>query len=139
MKDIRPALREFILADASISALVTTGGISRVYPIKIPQGIKLASIVYTRISGRGDYHMGGPSGLAMPRYQLDAWAPTGDAATTLANLIKDRIDGYRGIMGTGPAAVTVQGVFMADEREDYDDTVQLSRMSRDYFIDYEEL
>lgn len=135
MKDIRPALRAFLLADAGIAALVAT----RVFPIKLPQGTKAASIVYTRISGAGIYHMQGDSGLSMPRYQIDAWAPTGDAATTLANLIKDRLSGYRGVMGTGPSAIAVQGVFMADEREDYDDTVQLSRMSRDYFIDHEEL
>lgn len=135
MKDIRPALRAFLLADAGIAAVVG----ARVYPIKIPQGVNLACIVYTRISGRGDYHHGGPSGLAMPRFQIDAWAPTGDAATALANLIKDRINGYRGVMGTDPASVTVQGVFLLDEREDYDDAVRMSRMSRDYAIDYEEL
>ena len=139
MKDIRPALRAFLLADASISALVTTGGISRVYPVKIPQGVKAACIVYSRISGTGIYHMGGDSGLAMPRFQIDAWGLTGDAATTLANLIKDRLSGYRGVMGSGGAAVTDQGVFMAAEMEDYDDTVQMSRMSRDYAIDYEEV
>lgn len=133
-KDIRPALRAFLLADAGIAAVVGT----RVYPIKIPQGVNAASIVYTRVSGRGDYHMAGPSGLAMPRFQIDAWAPTGDAATALAALIKARIDGFRGVMGSGPAAVTVQGVFLLDEREDYDDTVKLHRMSRDYAIDFEE-
>lgn len=138
MKDIRPALRAFLLADASISALVTTGGISRVYPVKIPQGVKAACIVYSRISGTGIYHMGGDSGLAMPRFQIDAWGLTGDAATTLANLIKDRLSGFRGVMGTGPIAVTVQGVFLLDEREDYDDTPKLHRMSRDYAIDFEE-
>lgn len=135
MKDIRPALRAFLLADAGIAAIVST----RVYPIKIPQGVKLASVVYSRISGQGIYHHGGDSGLAMPRFQIDAWGLTGDAATTLANLIKDRLSGYRGVMGSGGAAVTVQGVFMAAEMEDYDDAVQMSRMSRDYFIDYEEV
>ncbi|MCR6734447.1 MAG: DUF3168 domain-containing protein [Afipia sp.] len=139
MKDIRPALRAFLLGDAGIVALVTTGGISRVYPIKLPQGTKTASIVYTRISGSSIYHMQGQSGLSMPRYQIDAWAPTGDAATALANLIKDRLSGYRGVMGSGGAAVTVQGVFMLDEREDYDDAVSMSRMSRDYAIDHEEI
>ena len=134
-KDIRPALRAYLLTDAGIAAVVAT----RIYPIKIPQGVNQASIVYTRISGRGDYHMGGPSGLAMPRYQLDAWAPKADDATALANLIKDRIDGFRGIMGAGPVAITVQGVFILDEREDYDDTVKLHRMSRDHAIDFEEL
>lgn len=133
-KDIRPALRAYLLADSGVAAVVAT----RIYPIKIPQGVNQSSIVYSRISGRGDYHMGGPSGLAMPHYQIDAWAPKADDATALANLIKDRIDGFRGVMGTGPAAVTVQGVFLIDEREDYDDTVKLHRMSRDYAIDFEE-
>lgn len=135
MKDIRKALRAYLLADTGIAALVS----DRVYFIKMKQGNVDPCIVFSRISGAGIYHHGGPSGLSMPRYQLDSWSKTGDGATALANLIKDRISGYRGVMGSGGAAVTVQGVFMADEREDYDDVVQMSRMSRDYFIDHEEL
>lgn len=135
MKDIRKALRAYLLADAGIATLVS----DRVYFIKMKQGNVDPCIVFSRISGAGVYHHGGDSGLAMPRYQIDAWSKTGDAATTLANLIKDRLSGYRGVMGSGGAAVTVQGAFMLDEREDFDDTVQMSRMSRDYAIDYEEI
>lgn len=135
MKDIRPALREFLLDDSDIAAIVLT----RVYPIKIPQAVNLASIVYTKISGQGSYHMQGPSGLARPRYQIDAWAPSVDGATTLANLIKDRIDGYSGVMGSGGNAVTVQGAFCVDERESWDEIVKLYNVGRDYFIWNEEL
>lgn len=138
MKDIRPALRNFLSNDSAIAAIVGSGSAARIYTVKIPQGVKAACIVYSRISGSGIYHMAGPSGLAMSRFQIDAWGLTGDAATALANLIKDRISGYRGVMGTGPAAVTVQGVFMLNELEDYDDAVSMSRMSRDYAIDHEE-
>ena len=142
-KDIRLSLFSFLMADSGIYAAVEGNktrqqGGSRIFPIKIPQGVNAASIVYTRISGAGIYHMGGPSGLAMPRYQIDAWAPKVDDATTLANLIKIRIDGFQGVMGSGLAAVKVQGVFLLDEREDYDDTVKLHRVSRDYAIDFEE-
>ncbi|WP_441280508.1 tail completion protein gp17 [Tardiphaga sp. 862_B3_N1_1] len=136
MKDLRPALRAFLLGDAAISTAV--GG-ARLFPIKMPQGTKVASIVYSRISGRGDHHMMGPSGLGRPRYQIDAWAPSADAAVSLADLVKVRLDGFRGVMGSGQAAVVVQGVFLADEREDYDDTVTMNRLSRDYFIDFEEV
>ena len=144
MKDIRPALVAFLYGDALINAAVEGNktrqqGGSRIFPVKLPQGTKAASIVYTRVSGQGVYHMGGDSGLAMPRYQIDAWGLTPDAATALANLIKDRLSGYRGVMGSGGAAVTVQGVFMLDEREDYDAAVEMSRMSRDYAIDHEEV
>jgi len=135
IKDIRPALRAFLLADAAISSAV---GASRIYPIVLPQGIKLASVVYTRISGAGDHHMTGPSWLASPRLQIDAWAPTGDAAASLANLVKECLDGYQGVMGSGGFAVTVQGVFFDGERDDYDADTTMYRVSRDYFIWHEE-
>lgn len=134
MKDIRPALREFLLGDSNISALV----VARVYPIVLPQGVKQASVVYSRISGGGDYDMQSSTGYVRPRIQIAAWAPKADDAVTLANRVKDRIDGYSGVMGTGLAAVTVQGVFMADEREMYDDSVQMYGVMRDYFIHHEE-
>ncbi|MCK1541444.1 DUF3168 domain-containing protein [Bradyrhizobium sp. 179] len=135
MKDIRPALREFLLGDSAIVALV----VARVYPVVLPQGTKLASVVYTRISGEGDYHMQGASGYVRPRVQIAAWAPTVDGAATLANAVKNRIDGYSGEMGTGSNIVRVQGVFQAVEREMYDDIVQMYAVMRDFFIHYEEL
>lgn len=135
MKDIRPALRSFLLADPAIAGVVG----DRVYPNVIPQGIDAACVVYTRISGEGAYHMRGPSGLSQPRYQIDAWARDIDSAFGLANLIKARVDGFCGVMGAGTAAVTVQGVFMRAEREDYDDAAQLHRVGRDYSIAFEEL
>jgi hypothetical protein len=135
VKDIRKAIRSFLLADAPIVAVV----VDRVYALRIPQGIKVSSIVMTRVSGPGDYHMDGPSGLINARIQIDAWAPTADAAASLANLVKDRLDGYRGTMGTGGNIITVHGVFVADLREDYDDEAQLYRSGRDYFVHHLEL
>jgi hypothetical protein len=135
VKDIRKALRSFLLGDAPIVAVV----VDRVYSLRIPQGIKSSSIVVTRISGPGDYHLQGPSGLMSARIQVDAWATTADAATTLANLVKDRLDGYRGTMGTGGNIITVHGVFVADLREDYDDEAELYRSGRDYFVHHLEL
>jgi len=132
VKDIRPILRSFLLADSGISAFVS----SRIYPIVIPAGVKDPCIVLTRISGPGDYHMGGPSGLINLRVQVDAWAPKSDPATTLANLIKDRLDGYRGEMSDDVDTVFVHGVFVADLREDYDGTAEMYRSGRDYFINH---
>jgi len=130
--DLRPALRAFLLADAGISAVV--GG-ARIFPVVLPQGVKLASVVYTRVSSIGDHHMQGPSGLARPRYQIDAYAPEPNDAASLANLIKDRLDGYQGLMG----AINVQGVFLDTERDDYHaPPVNLHRVSVDYLIWFEE-
>lgn len=138
MKDIRLGLFAFLAADASIAAAVTEGGISRIFPVVLPAGVKKTSIVYTKISGQGDYTMQGASGYAAPRYQIDAYAPTVPAAAALANFVKDAFDGFTGAIGTGANSVFVQGVFCAGEREGYDGTVEMFFVSRDYFIHHGE-
>lgn len=139
LADIRVGLRAYLLGESAISTAV--GG-DRIFPVVLKQGEKRASIVYSRISGLGDHHMQGASGLARPRIQIDCWAPKADDAVSLANLVKERIDGFRGSMLWGdnsPAeAIVVQGIFFESEREDYDDAAKLYRVSRDYFVWYEE-
>ena len=125
----------FLLADDTIASMV---GNDRIYPLRLPQGDRGPSIVYSRVSGLGDHHMQGPSGLTRPRFQIDAWAPSADDATRLADLVKARLDGYRGPMTGGSVTVAVQGVFFDTEREDYDEDAELYRISRDYLIWFEE-
>lgn len=139
LADIRVGLRAYLLDDSAISTQV--GG-ARIYPIKLPQGQVQPSIVFMRVSGLGDHHMQGPSGLARSRIQIDCWAQSAQTAVELANLVKERIDGFRGSMewdDDSPGnAVVVQGIFFESEREDYDDAVKLYRVSRDFFVWYAE-
>lgn len=125
--DLLPELRAFLLADA---ATFTAVGGARIFPVVMPQGERRPSLVVTRISDTADYHMQGPSGLTAPRYQLDAYAETQDDAASLANLVKDRIDGFRGMMG----AVAVRGVFIEAGFDTYEDGSKLYRVSRDFRI-----
>ena len=131
VKDIRPALRAFLLADAGIAAMV---GAERIYPLVLPQGVTQPSIVYSRITGFGDHHMQGASGLTRPRLQIDAWAAAADDATDLADLVKARLDGFSGALTAGAETVEVQGVFFDSEREDYEKDLKLYRISRDYLV-----
>lgn len=142
-KDIRPALRAFLLADATVSA--TVGG-ARIFPIRIPQGIKAASLVLNEISGEGDHHNEGASGLVRVRMQIAAWAPHNpalpaeDVSHALFLAVKDVLDGFgRGVMGSGPAAVNVQGVFIDSWRDVEDTEAGWVGKSADYFFNYEEL
>lgn len=134
LADIRLGLREFLLDDAAILAAVD----DRVFPTVLKQGEVRSSIVYTRVSGQGDHWMHGPTGLNRPRFQIDCWSLTPAIANTLSNLVKERLDGYRGPMPYGSNSpqdfVTVQGVFFTDEREDFDAATKLFRVSRDFFI-----
>lgn len=139
MIDIRAAVRSWLLADAGIAAIVAT----RAYPGELPQGVRSTSLVYNTISEQGDYHMSGPSGLALCRMQIDAWAQTPDDAAVLANLVKERMDDLRQTtLSYGSASpqeqATIQSAFLDTGRMDYDAQADMRRVSRDYIIWYEE-
>jgi hypothetical protein len=136
--DVRPGLRAYLLADSAISALVGT----RIYPITPPQGQELTHIVYHMISGQGDRHMQGRSGLSRPRIQIDCWGATVDEAIALAGEVKERIDGFRGAMAWGTSSpqssVIVQAIFFESERDDFDADSGLYLVSHDYIVWFEE-
>jgi hypothetical protein len=142
MKDIRGALRAFLLSDAGINALVTTGSVSRIYPGIVPQGITQTSIVQNLITEASDMTMDGPSGLGEARVQLDCWALTQDAAVALANLVMDRLNGHRGTIAFGTGSpqeeILLKGVFHDQGRDDYDDVRKMFTRRRDYIIHYSE-
>ena len=147
LADSRKGLVAYLYGDATISTLVggavaRADGGDRIFAVKLPQRIKATSIVYRFISGVGDHHMQGASGLARPRIQIDCYAASLDDAWTLANAVKERIDGFSGSMLWGDnspeEAIVVQGIFMQNEFEDYDEAAELYRVSRDYFVWFEE-
>lgn len=138
MKDIRPALRAFLVADPAIEALVKSGSTTRIYPIKIPQGVTGTSIVYNDISGQTGLHNEGSDGLSVNRVQIAAWATTADAAQALAIAIKARLHSYAGTMGTGGAQVNVQLVQFESWRDQDDTVANLRGKVSDYFVNYDE-
>jgi hypothetical protein len=138
LADVRPGLRALLLANANIAAIVGT----RVYPVILPQGIKLDSIVYTRILESEPYHYVGPSGLIIARFQIDAWSESADRATVLGNLIKEHIGGFSGQVSYGSASpadyVIVEGVFLVSGGDDYDSESFMHRRRADYNIVYKD-
>jgi hypothetical protein len=148
LQDVRVGLKAYLLDDATIAASVDSGASAspryRVFTLKLPQGETRPSIVYSRISGQGDHHMEGASGLNRTRMQIDCWAPTADAADLLARQVKERIDGFGpGSMLWGDdspeEAIVVQGIFYESEREDWDEGPPARyRSSKDYLIWFEE-
>lgn len=132
MKDWRTPLAQFLLADTTIASLVPDG----VYLQRLPQG-KKTGIVYQLVGNIGDYTMAGPSGLARPRVQIDAWDADADRADRIARAAAARLDGYSGAMGTGEAQIIVQGVFIELERHAFDTEAKLYASGRDYRLFYE--
>lgn len=140
--DYRPALRAFLLTDTDIAQLV---GNVRVFELKLPQGVRATSLVYQGFPVPAEHTMKGPSGLAVERVQIDAYAQRQDDATDLANRVKARLDGFRGawpmawLDGSPVPALTVQGVFFEGGAPiDWDSDADLARKGYDFMVHFVE-
>jgi hypothetical protein len=132
---IGAALRAHLLDDAAIAALVT----ARVYPLRLPQKAVMPSIVLTRISGVRWAHLRGAEALVRPRYQVDCWAATHDAATQLGTLVRQRLNGFAGTWTSDESPlidIHVQAMLLVDERDLFEEEILggLCRHSADYFL-----
>ena len=126
---IETAIRSILINDATVKAITT-----RVYPVALPQSPTYPLILYTKITGMRDHHLQGPSGHAHPRFQIEAWAKTYTEAKTLADAIREALDGY-----SGTAAGTKIGSCLIESEQDiYESEIEVYRVIQDYFIWHEE-
>jgi hypothetical protein len=122
---IESGLRTILINDSTISAITT-----RCYPVMIPQSPVYPLILYTKISGMRDHALEGPSGMAHPRFQIEAWAETYDEAKGLSEAIRSALDGY-----TGTSDSTYIGSCLLDsERDIYESEIDVFRILQDYII-----
>ena len=121
---IEKAIRSILINDSTVSAITT-----RCYPATLPQDPIYPLILFSKVTGMRDHHLQGPSGLAHPRFQVEAWATTYDAAKTLANAIREALDGYKGTVGT----VVIGSILIESERDVYEDAVSCHRVIMDFY------
>ena len=112
---------------------------TRVYPAPAPEDPTYPLIVYQRISTVRVRSMTGPSQLAQARMQINAHAATYATAKTLADELRNALDGYQGVMGTVP----VSGSFLEDDADapDVSPEVEGNRVysvHMDFMIAYQE-
>lgn len=76
---------------AKLTAAATTAA-GRIYPKVLPHDCTLPAVTFQRITTERVRSHTGPSGLAFARFQINAWAATHLAVTTLANEIRAALD-----------------------------------------------
>lgn len=120
--------------DTAIYALLTGGGIARVYPPPIPDNPTYPLVTYAQVSGVRGYVMEGADGLVIGRFQVDCWDPLSSAARTLAETVRLILSGYRGTSDD----MELQSVFLFGETKMFDDAADLHRVMQEYRIFYRE-
>lgn len=122
---IEEAIHDILVTDSSVKAITT-----RCYPSTLPQNPTYPLILYAKVTGERINDLSGPSGMAHPRFQIEAWAETYAAAKSLANAIRVCLNGYRGTSGT----VWIGSFLIQSERDIYEPEAACHRVVMDYAI-----
>ncbi len=124
-------LRTYTLAGPAVAALVGT----RMYARKLPQNPTLPAISFQRIDTRRLHDMAGPDGLPKPRMQVTCWGTTPAAASDLAAVVRQRLDGYRGAWG----AIDIGACQCVGEKDLDDPETGRVAVAQDYMIQFTEV
>jgi hypothetical protein len=94
-------LRAYLLGQPDVATLIGT----RMYPMRLPQGVTMPAVTYNRIFGTSEYGHDGAAHLGRGRIQLDCWADTYEDMVNLAEACRVALTGYVGAMGDNPNVV----------------------------------
>lgn len=135
---IEKAIYQRLAVDfAGLVALTST----RVYPNDLPQDVQLPAIRFARVSGSRLMHMEGPSYLANPRFQIDAYSThyhTKDAnigVTAVAQQIRKALDGFKGTVTYDTLQTVKIGMCrLLNDRDIYESETRLHRVIMDFMF-----
>ncbi len=133
--DIGPLLQAYLANDPTIGGMVA----NRIYPLGyLPQKTDFPAVTYQMISDLPIEQLKGPASADEPRYQIDSWGKTAQAAIDLNAAIRERLEAFVGWWDNGSPATSwafVQ-VRLITVRENFDPDILggLCRRSADYFI-----
>lgn len=104
---IEKALFACITTDSTISALMGL----RLFPNKIPQGQPMPTAEYKQEAGKREQMMSGPAGMVNSQYTVICYGESYSAAKGLAEAVRKRLDGFRGVV----EGVTIDVMMLIDE------------------------
>lgn len=141
MPSLESELKTYLLTKSAITDLVGSGSSARIFEDRPRQNRDTPFVVITTFDGVSTEHIGGISGLARNRVQIDCHGATSAEAYTLAEAVRlAPLQMFRGTMGsTYVNSVTSEFGYrkFSYEKAKGSDT-QVFVRSRDYIVFYQE-
>ncbi len=100
MADFCDDLENWFRSRTRITDLVGEGAACRVFPDALKQGCSLPAIHYNEAGGDSIEHLGGGAGFARTVLHVYSYGATRRAANQLAEIVKEEMRPYRGMMGS---------------------------------------
>lgn len=112
---IEVALYSHLMGSAAVVALIG----NRFQPAIASEQSARPYVLYTRLGADHQYHMASASGLLFAFLQLDVFADTYANLEQVCEALRNRLDGYRGIVTAGADSLWLQQVRLDNERDDF--------------------
>jgi hypothetical protein len=109
------ALRYLLTTSTPVSALIA----SRIFPNAASELAVFPYVTYSLIAHQREGHLLGPSGLVFRRYQFDIFAKTNAEVGLIIDAIRNRLDGYVGLVTIGADSLRLQNVELLDQSDGY--------------------
>lgn len=113
MADIETSVLTWLTTSTNVNKF-TSG---QIYPDVAPQGTRLPWVTFTDVTDDPDHHMQGASGLSLALIQIDVWAASSVDRRTLANYIKNRMDG---VISATIAGLSVDSIMLQRRKNSYE-------------------
>jgi hypothetical protein len=128
---IEQGLVRLVNASTAVTTICPAGG----FFASLPKDQPRPSWAYTIVSRVTDYSLAGRQQHTQIRLQLDVFGDDAADCINLANAIDAQINGFKGTL-TDPDAMVVQGIFLADQIDFFDDTARTFRRMLEYEVHF---
>ena len=100
---------------------IKANGISRIYPLVLPQKVSYPAVTYQKIAGTFEHSMGGDSGFSYPDYQFVCFAKTYHEAKETAKTLRLCLQNLRIMVDD----IYIQAVLIENEIDDYEEDTEI--------------
>ena len=112
---------------------------ARVYPVAAPLSVAMPYCVFARVSAQRVRSTMAPSGLTMARFQIDTYAEGYLTSRDVADAIRKRLDGWRGLVTGSGWSCRVEGSSLLSDQDLHEPDIRpvaVFRVSQDFLIQY---
>lgn len=93
---LKEHIRSLLLADTTVSGLVTVSDVKQIYSGRAPQQSRPPYIMFRCVGQEEERHLRGDAGMKVSQYRFNCIATTEDTAEAIAEAVRDALNNYVG-------------------------------------------
>jgi len=113
---------------------IKANGISKIYPLVLPQKVTYPVLTYQKIAGEFEHSMGGDSGFAYPDYQFAVYAKTYAEAKETAKTLRCCLQNLSAVIN----GIHIQAILIENETDDFEEDTDIYSVILEFRVFYKD-